>query len=78
MGSRTECWTLNGSESRSDAVACSLSDILETGDMPQRFFLSERACAGILRRAERRGKKLPEALKLALETQANLTPSPTA
>ena len=78
MGSHTECWTLNGSEWRSDAVACSLSDTLETGDIPPRFFLSERACAGILRRAERRGKKLPPDLKLALEAQANLTPSPTA
>jgi hypothetical protein len=39
---------------------------LETGDLPQRFFLSEKACAGILRRAEKRGKKLPEPLRLAL------------
>ena len=78
MGSHTECWTLNGSEWPSDAAVCSLSDTLETGDVPPRFFLSERACAGILRRAERRGKKLPPELKVALEAQANLTPSPTA
>jgi hypothetical protein len=34
--------------------------------VPQRFFLSATACKGILRRAERRGKKLPELLKAAL------------
>jgi DNA (cytosine-5)-methyltransferase 1 len=28
----------------SGAVACSLSDILETGDVPQRFYLSAKAC----------------------------------
>jgi hypothetical protein len=66
MGSHTECWTLNGSESPNDAAVSSLSDILETGELPQRFFLSEKACAGILRRAERNGRKLPPALKAAL------------
>lgn len=73
MGSATECLTLNMPEwvishtlSHSDAAVCSLSDILETGDLPQRYFLTARACAGILRRAERRGKELPEALHQAL------------
>jgi site-specific DNA-cytosine methylase len=41
-------------------------DTLETGDLPQRFFLSAKACAGILRRAEKRGKTLPSALQQAL------------
>ena len=45
----------------------SLSAVLETGNLPQRFFLSPKACAGILRRAEKRGKALPPALKAALE-----------
>jgi len=67
MGSPTECWTLNTSESPSVAVESSLSRVLETGVLPQRFFLSPTACAGILRRAERRGKALPPALKAALE-----------
>jgi hypothetical protein len=54
-----------------------LSDILqETGVVPQRFYLSPKACEGILRRAAARGKKLPEMLKAALE--ASLTESPTA
>ena len=66
MGSPTECWTLNGSEWPSDVAVCSLSDTLETGVVPQRFFLSAKACQGILRRAEKRGKKLPATLKEAL------------
>jgi hypothetical protein len=49
-----------------------LSDVLEpTGSVPPRFFLSPKACAGILRRAEKRGKKLPEALDRALRAAAS-------
>ena len=48
----------------------SLSAILETGDLPQRYFLSRKACAGILRRAERRGKELPTQLRRALKEAA--------
>jgi hypothetical protein len=66
MGSPTEFWTLNTSEWPSDAAVCSLSDTLETGDVPQRFYLSAKACQGILRRAEKRGKKLPPLLHQAL------------
>ena len=73
MGSPTECLTFSSVEqfdSRSpshngDAV-CSLSDILETGDVPQRYFLTAKACRGILRRAEKRGKELPTQLHQAL------------
>ena len=73
MGSPTESWTLSGSEFHSGAAVCSLSDILETGDLPQRFFLSPKACAGILRRAEKRGKQLPRPLEQALRTVAQDT-----
>ena len=66
MGSPTESWTLNGSEWPSAVVVCSLSDTLETQAVPQRFYLSAKACAGILRRAEKRGKALPEMLRQAL------------
>ena len=73
MGSPTEFLTLSTSEwtalpaqFRKDDGVCSLSDILETGDVPQRYFLSAKACAGILRRAEKRGKSLPPPLALAL------------
>jgi hypothetical protein len=47
-----------------------LSDTLETGVLPQRFSLSATACQGILRRAEKRGKKLPTRLQQALEAVA--------
>ena len=77
MGSPTEFLTLNSCEQMDtlsrypkDGVVCSLSDILETGDVPQRYFLTPKACAGILRRAEKRGKKLPEQLRAALEAVA--------
>ena len=70
MGSRTEFLTLSSSEWPSDAVVCSLSDTLETGDLPQRFFLSATACQGILRRAEKRGKQLPTQLHHALQVVA--------
>src|SRR3990167_3256471 len=63
MGSPTAFLTLSTAEYHSGAVACSLSDILETGELPQRFFLSATACRGILRRAERRGKALPRPLQ---------------
>jgi hypothetical protein len=59
--------TLSSLEWPSAAVVCSLSDILETGDLPQRFFLSATACQGILRRAEKRGKVLPAGLLTALQ-----------
>jgi len=70
MVSRTECLTLSTSEWPSAAVVCSLSDTLETGDLPQRYSLSATACQGILRRADKRGKKLPPRLQQALEAVA--------
>ena len=80
-GGPTESWTLNTCEwtgldglSLSDDGVCSLSDILETGDVPQRFFLTAKACRGILRRAARRGRTLPEPLRLALEAVASRGP----
>ena len=63
--SPTQFWTRNSSASRNAADACSLSRVLE--DAPSsRYSLSAKAAAGILRRAERRGKELPEALRYAL------------
>ena len=68
-GVHGECWTLSSSVWPNDANVCSLSSTLETGDVPPRYFLSAKACAGIISRAERRGKALPEELLAALETQ---------
>ena len=59
---------LNGDDEFSSVV--SLSAILEQGILPQRFFLSAKACAGILRRAARRGKELHTQLRLALQAVA--------
>ena len=53
----------NGSES-------TLSAILEI-DVPKKYYLSPKACQGILRRAQKRGKILPTLLKSALEAQAD-------
>jgi hypothetical protein len=47
-----------------------LSQVLEQTSIPQRFFLSSTACAGILRRAEKRGKPLPTQLHHALQAVA--------
>ena len=76
MGSPTEFWTLDISEYPSDGAASSLSHILETGDVPRRFYLSGRACRGILRRANKRGKTLPESLERALQRVAASMPAP--
>ena len=77
MGSPIAFVTLNTLEFHSAAVASSLSDILETGAVPQRFYLSAKACRGILRRAEKRGKALPPPLRAALLAVAS-EPTSTA
>lgn len=56
-------------ESPSVDVESHLSQILEESPHPK-YYLSARACRGILNRAARRGKDLPEALKAALLMQS--------
>lgn len=65
-------WTPSTSDfpNEGGGSSCFLVDILEAGPLPTRYFLSSKACAGILRRAKGRGKELPPTLKEALETQA--------
>ena len=63
------CTTPNISAQHSGAGACFLSAILQE-NVPEKYSLSPKACAGILRRAERRGKDLPPLLKAALIQQA--------
>ena len=48
-----------------DETVCGLSDVLEENP-DEKYNLSWRACFGILRRAETRGKELPTALYIAL------------
>jgi len=63
-------WTDTLVPSPSDDAVCSLSHVLEDSRaVPERFYLSQKACAGILRRAERRGKTLPPLLLEALKSQ---------
>ena len=71
--SRGASSTPNISEWPNDAAVCSLSQVLEKGSIPPRFFLSGTACAGILRRAEKRGRSLPPLLQTALERVAQTT-----
>lgn len=57
--------TLNIGECPNAERESLLSWILED-NVPQKYFLSARACRGILTRASRRGKALPDLLKTAL------------
>ena len=61
----------NTSESLKDVAESTLSQILEA-NVQAKYYLSPKACQGILRRAAIRGKELPEVLKLALERQASM------
>lgn len=64
-----EYWTHSISEFPKDAAESSLSDILETGDHLQQFYLSPKACQGILKRAKENNVTLPEILEQALSRQ---------
>lgn len=57
--------TLNIGESLNVENVSHLSQILED-NVPEKYYLSARACQGILMRASRRGKRLPELLEAAL------------
>ena len=56
---------LSTGECPSEERGSTLSQILQE-NAPEKYFLSPRACAGILRRAEKRGKILPDMFKEAL------------
>ena len=64
-----ECMTRNTGESPNAAVVSRLSQILEVTPQ-EKYSLSAKACQGILRRAERRGKDLPKLLKEVLIRQS--------
>ena len=65
--------TLNTSECPKDVVESSLWQIL-LDTVPSRYWLSRKACRGMLRRADCRGKLLPELLEIALSMQGGLIP----
>ena len=64
-------WMLNTGVSPNDARGSSLSQILQDAP-PIKYYLSPKACLGILRRASERGKALPPKLERALNIQAGL------
>lgn len=65
----TEFSMLNTGASPNEEQGSTLSEIL-LAEVPEKYYLSPKACLGILRRASVRGKELPEVLKKALERQA--------
>jgi hypothetical protein len=66
-----DAWTLNTGVSPRDARGSSLSQILEE-DPSTKYYLTAKACSGILRRAFEQGKALPKKLERALKIQAGL------
>ncbi len=66
---RTELLTRNIGVCPSEENECFLWQVLQT-KVPGKYYLSPRACQGILRRASEHGKQLPRVLQLALERQA--------
>ena len=59
----------NTGESPREENVSTLSQIL-MANVPEKYYLSQKACRGILQRASVRGKELPPLLKAALERQA--------
>lgn len=63
---------LNIGEFPNAAEESSLWQILEM-NVPRKYFLSERACRGVLRRAAKRGTVLHPVLLMALMQQGNVS-----
>jgi hypothetical protein len=61
------CLIVDTSESPSLAKESSLWDVIERGEVPQKYFLSPNAARGILGRAKRMGRELFPPLRKALE-----------
>lgn len=67
-----DCLTHNTGESPNVVVESTLSQILEE-KVPAKYYLSPKACLGIIKRSMKRGKGLPFVLLEALKKQAGLT-----
>lgn len=61
------CLTAKTSDCPNHANVSSLWDVMEKGEVPQKYFLSPNAARGILRRADRMGRQLLPPLRKALE-----------
>ena len=82
MGSPTGFLTLSMSEhndfqelSLKDEDVSLLSDILETGNVQLRYYLTQPQCQRILSRAEEHDKQLPENLKKTLQEAIQTKPT---
>jgi len=76
------CLTAKTSESPNRASASTLSGVIETGKVPDKYFLRASAAQGMLRRANQMGRPLFPHLRRALEilaaTGQSTKPLPTA
>jgi hypothetical protein len=63
-------WTPSTWGFRSAAAVYLSSVLVPASSIPERYYLTTKACAGILRRARRRGKQLPHVLEMALRLRA--------
>ena len=70
MVSRGVCLTAKTSESHSNAAASTLLPCIETGKVPEKYFLSPNAATGILRRVDQMGRNLPPSFRRSLEILA--------
>ena len=70
---RGDASMLNTGVSPREEKESSLSQILQD-DPLDKYYLTRKACLGILRRAVERGKELPQKLNRALEIQAGVAP----
>ena len=66
-----ESWMHNISESPKDVRESFLSQILQE-KVQEKYYLTKKACQGILNRAQIRNKKLPELLENALKYQSTV------
>ena len=64
------CLTANTSESPNHVKGSILLDVIEKGEVPQRYFLSPNAAVGMIRRADRMKRNLFPPLRQALEILA--------
>jgi len=69
------CLTAKTSESPNRAKGSTLSGVIETGSVPEKYFLKPSAAQGMLRRANRMGRPLFRPLRQALEMLAEVAPS---
>jgi DNA (cytosine-5)-methyltransferase 1 len=67
MASHGVCLTVKTLESPSNAVASTLLLCIETREVPEKYFLSQNAATGILRRVDRMGRNLPPSFRQSLE-----------